>query len=469
MNARMPRPHDMDAAWVAMAALGTGAVAATFGSIAGSTPALAGGGALLACGALLVLAGRWVEPLILLAAVLVLPPIYSGDTVRISPAFAVNALIIGAWVLHAPAASRVRTASRNAHAGRAAHAVTFAALALPGAALISAPFASDAAAALREIANWILFTTLLALAVRELARSAARRRSVAIAIAVVGAAGGALAALEALGILPGRFPVRGTPFARAALGFGWPNELAMFLALTLPFAVSAIPLARTPFMRRAARAGAALVCIGLLATFSRASWLAVLIAPVALLFVGARRTAVRFWAGALLLAFLADLATGGALQARIAATFGDWVVEQRAALTLAGLVMFAAHPVIGVGPGGFASALDDYGPRVSFLWDYLPTAQNGYVQMAAETGVIGLAALAAFVIVALRTLRHVARGTPDYADLVIARAAFWSAATAAVLAFNEWIFAHGVAQLLVLAIALGAAVPPPSRPEPAAP
>ena len=46
-----------------------------------------------------------------------------------------------------------------------------------------------------------------------------------------------LALLQAAGMAPSSFPIRGTPFFRATLGFGWPNELGMFLALSLPFAV----------------------------------------------------------------------------------------------------------------------------------------------------------------------------------------------------------------------------------------
>ena len=86
--------------------------------------------------------------------------------------------------------------------------------------------------------------------------------------------------------------------------------------------------------------------------------------------------------------------------------------EQRAGLLWSGVLMFLDRPLLGFGPGGFAEALADYGPQITWLYDYLPTPHNAFVQMAAETGVVGLLAfssfLAAGLAVAFRSARRAA-------------------------------------------------------------
>ena len=68
-------------------------------------------------------------------------------------------------------------------------------------------------------------------------------------------------------------------------------------------------------------------------------------------------------------------------------TLTDWVVEQRAALMAAGVLMFLAHPVLGVGPGGFAVELTSFGAQVPELWDYLA---DWYVKETGLQNSIGL-------------------------------------------------------------------------------
>ena len=450
---------DARLAAVAAAACGLGASAALTGSASLSLPLLFAGGALLAAGAILVLAGQWLPPLVVLAAVLPLPPLFSTELVRLSPAFAMTVLLALAWGL------------RNAADGGRAPALPAAfprrsAMLLLAAVLAAAAFGAQPESAMRETVNWVLALALLVIATRQLTASPQLARSLALAVAATAAVAGVLAVWQSLGLLPGQFPISGSAFYRASLGFGWPNELGVFLALSLPFAVYAIETAPSRSARIAGAAGALALGLGLLATFSRGSWLAVLLAPAVLLAGGGGRVAVRVWCCALLIALLGDVLTGGALRARIGMTVGDWVIEQRAALTLAGLLMVAAHPLLGVGPGGFAASLEQYGPQIGWLWDYLPTAQNGYVQMAAETGLIGLAALLLFFAAVFRSLLRGARAARHSPAGPLSRAALWSFATALLLAGNEWVFAHGLVQLVMLTASLGitASIRAPERP-----
>ena len=56
-----------------------------------------------------------------------------------------------------------------------------------------------------------------------------------------------------------------------------------------------------------------------------------------------------------------DVGSGGLLTDTVIRTLDDWVIEQRAALMLAGVLMFLAHPLLGVGPGGYENELERFG------------------------------------------------------------------------------------------------------------
>jgi len=319
--------------------------------------------------------------------------------------------------------------------------------------------------------NFAILLGILAAALDLVGRRPGRALRVAHGLAVVSAAAGGAAVLESLGFLPGRFPLAGSGFVRAAGGFGWPNELAMFLAITFPFHVLALRRASGPLTRGAALTGMALAALGLAATFSRGSWLSVLVAPAVLLTVGEARPALRFWAGALVAGAAVDLLSGGAVSTRVASTTGDVLVAQRLLLTTAGLLMFQAHPVVGVGPGGFGDALDRFGFQVPGLFDYVGSAQNGYVHMAAEAGAFGLAAFLVFVVSTLRALGRGLRtprgGRRDTVQDRDVRVAFlWSFTIACLVTFFEWPFAHGVGELIVLVAGVGLALVPPRRATP---
>src|SRR5690606_39335695 len=86
----------------------------------------------------------------------------------------------------------------------------------------------------------------------------------------------------------------------------------------------------------------------------------------------------RFGIAIVLAAIVLDLGSGGMIRDTAQRTLGDWVLEQRAALMLAGILMFLQHPWVGVGLGGYAESLDHVGAQVFWLWDFLPTPHNAY-------------------------------------------------------------------------------------------
>jgi O-antigen ligase len=434
-----PPALDSWAAAGSAALCGCGVVALFAGAGGDAVPIAATGGAMLALGLIVILAARWVDPLLLLLISLPLPALYSSDAVRVAPAALLNLLVVAAWLIARPLDSRDSPALPLRST-----------LTLIAAVVIAAVFAQSLAAAARELINWLLLLGVLFIAAHEI-RTRTQIDRFARVFGVLAGICGVLALLQMVGIIPGRF-ARGDLF-RATLGFGWPNELAMFFALTLPFATYIAATARTASARIFGSGVVASAVLGLVATFSRGAWLAVLMSSLVLLFSGDRRFVLRVWASALVAGIVIDALTGGAISARIASTIGDWVVEQRAALTLAGLMMFAAHPWVGVGPGGFASSLEEYGPNISWLWDYLPTAQNAYVQMAAETGIIGLLALGAFLATPCIVLLRAARARRAVADPA-RRTLLWASACAMALGMVEWTFAHGIGQLIMLIAAM---------------
>jgi O-antigen ligase len=406
-----------------------------------------------AAGLGVMLAAGWLDGLAILAVCLPLPGLVLDDA-RLHPAAVVTGLVVLAWV--------VRTAPRRrASGGAGLPRVPLAALIL--AVGIAAVFARDRVAAARELADWGALLALLVVATDTLARSGGARRSLALLLAGVAGVAGFAAVLETLGILPAPFPLRGTALNRATLGFGWPNELGMFFAILLPLCAFARRAAAGSAGRALGTAAVVGCVVGLACTFSRASWLAALAAPAVLFLVGGGRSAARIWlAGAVGIVAL-DLATGGVLFARAASLAGDAFVEQRAALMLVGLLMFRDHPWVGVGPGGFATHLEEYGPQVTWLWDYVGSAHNAYVEIAAELGILGLAAFLTFLAaVLLRLLRQVKRAAEDPGTPAetrhLTRAVLWSFATFCTVAVTAWPFAHGLGELVMLVVALGLAL-----------
>jgi O-antigen ligase len=430
---------------------GCGAVLALSGVASEQIPVAAVGAGAFALGVTVILVAGWLDALTLLVWALPLPALYSSASARIAPALVLTMLFVVARIVAASAERRVLQLQRAPFASMGTLLV-----ALLGASI----FAEQKGAALRELINWGILLSLLLVVTAELTEQPKRMRQVALVIAAVLGVCGLAALLQSVGILPSPFSRPGTNLKRATLGFGWPNEGGMFIAVGLPFTVYAWSVAKTGGARALWFCAMSAAVIGLAATFSRGSWLSVCMAPAILLFVGQRRFVVRVWVAALVAAVFVDVVSGGAIRDRIASTIGDWVLEQRVALTFAGVVMFWAHPFVGVGPGGFASSLEQYGPSVTWLWDYLPTAQNAYVQIAAEAGILGLFGLLVFLGGALRAQLREARRLradplADADEVALQRALLWSFMTACLLGFVEWPFAHGVGQLIMVVAALG--------------
>lgn len=236
-------------------------------------------------------------------------------------------------------------------------------------------------------------------------------------------------------------------FMRAYGTFQQPNPYAGYLGLQLPLACGLLAVEGRGlwegWRRRhglrllvswVALGSLALMALALAASWSRGGWLGFAVA-VAAMAVALNRRALAV-AAAVAAALVVFAAMGGlallppALVQRVTDTLpyaagldiravevddANWALVERMAHWQAAWEMFAAHPWRGVGLGNYAVAYPAYAlPR----WqDPLGHAHNYYLNILAETGLVGLAAFAIFwlaalaqAIRALRRCRGYARG-----------------------------------------------------------
>ncbi len=87
----------------------------------------------------------------------------------------------------------------------------------------------------------------------------------------------------------------------------------------------------------------------------------------------------------------------------------DYSTAERLAHWIAGLHMFLDHPILGVGIGNYADAYPQY--FITIFVDPLGHAHNYYINIAAETGFIGLTAYVLFLfamfVAGVTALRHI--------------------------------------------------------------
>ncbi len=224
---------------------------------------------------------------------------------------------------------------------------------------------------------------------------------------------------------------------RAYATFGGPNSFAKYLEMTVPL-LSAISgawlVAVTPWLRDRVPLIARSIpwWVGLLATTataagglamiltqSRGGWigLALGLAVVALLLGGVYRwTFIIATFAVVLFAILTPVGDRVALRfgsealgisassTPVNVTPANWAVQERLAHYQAGLNMVEEHPWLGVGAGNFDANYREY----TEVWRFrIPRshAHNAYIQVAAQSGLIGLGAYLALIVTVTIRLR----------------------------------------------------------------
>jgi O-antigen ligase len=199
--------------------------------------------------------------------------------------------------------------------------------------------------------------------------------------------------------------------------FGHPNQYAGFIAMLLPVAFAAVVAKPLPAAFR--WLGGAALGLGLVAlvfAYARGAIVAVVLGSIVwLAFVKPRAAVVAVAA----LTVAAVAFAPAALKQRFNSQGVSSDVPLRADIWQSAIDIYSAHPVLGVGVNNFANAYEDLPStfttasqrRLLHQTDVLtpPHAQNLYLNVMAEEGLVGLAALIALGLAALGVVYRGAR------------------------------------------------------------
>ncbi len=276
------------------------------------------------------------------------------------------------------------------------------AFALLFAMILSTVTAHSVNASIKELIKWIEFVAVLLLGARYL-----RTRRQIWTLVVIMCLAGISQALY--GYAQNFFDLGPQSFIRdgglRVYGtFNQPNPYAGYINMSLPIALSLMLLGRNLATRILAGAAALLLGAAEYLTKSNGGEIAISVAVLLILIVGfpqLRKLAAIVSVGALgLIAALIAGVVPMRLTKPILSKLGlisisftspspqNYSTAERLAHWLAGIGMFLDHPFIGVGIGNYGTVYAHY--HVGIFVNSLDHAHNYYINISAETGVIGL-------------------------------------------------------------------------------
>ena len=297
-------------------------------------------------------------------------------------------------------------------------------LGLPLALLLLALLVSTLAAgrlglAYKETIKWLELVVVYLFCLAAL-REPGRQRAMLAVLFIAGGLEAAYGVFQyATGLGPAAFTIGEA--LRAYGHFEQPNPFAGYLATILPLALALAVRRREPRLALLAAAAVVATGVGILLSLSRGAWVGVLAAVGTMLVTWG--PASRRWlapgAGALILLVLltaTNVVPGGWSDrlVAIAENFGvfdvrtvevtgeNFAVVERMAHWQAAWYMLLDHPLLGVGVGNYPAAYDEY--ALPGWPEALGHAHNYYLNMAAEAGLPGLAALLFLLVAVFRTL-----------------------------------------------------------------
>jgi len=330
---------------------------------------------------------------------------------------------------------------------------------------LSATQSIDRQASYREIFKWLELGVVYYSAA-YLLRSRREIHLVAGALVLAGVSQALLGFAQlAFQLGPAAFGLHRT-FFRSYGTFDQPNPYAGFLNMVFPLAVA---LALDGGTRRVwYRLASVLLAGALLASQSRGALIAAGVALAVVLGCRSRRMARLGWTGVLAALLGALLAAFNLLppapvnRVLTAVGLGDVAFDnvtnanfsavERAAHWLAGVRMFAAHPLLGVGIGNYGAAYPAYHPRGWYA--SLDHAHNYYINIAAEAGVLGLTAYALLLGSALWYSYASVRQEADRAVRAVLLGVLGALVTTSAHNLFDVLYVHGMAALLGLLLAL---------------
>ena len=287
-------------------------------------------------------------------------------------------------------------------------------LAYLGVIILSLAVAFSRPPVLKEIVKWTEVATLVALTY-WVACTPRRVRLVIWALIAAGLAEALLGYIQWMISAGAAGP--GGDTIRVLGTFGQPNPYSGYLNFALLPAIALTLFGRDVRERWVAGAASMLLLGAQVLANSRGGMIGLAAGLVVIVVVGLRRERLAALLAAigvplLLVAWLAHLIpariTDGLLrQLRIndvsingQLNDSNYSTMERLAHWLAGLSMFRAHPLLGVGAGNYDAAYPQYGDLANWP-EGLGQAHNYYINVAAETGSIGLLVFLALIVVLL--------------------------------------------------------------------
>jgi len=288
--------------------------------------------------------------------------------------------------------------------------LVFASLALLGAMFLSMTVAISKVESLKEISKWLEFLVLILLGTQYI-----RTRCQVWTIVVITCLAGITQAL--FGYIQFFFDIGPASFIRDASlriygTFDQPNPYAGYINLPLSIALALMLLGSNWKTRILAGVTVFFLATAEFLTQSRGGEIAIAAALLLIVTVGILRLriaigllslatlvgAAAFLVGLIPIYFFNPILTRlGLVDISLAKpTDQTFSTAERLAHWIAGMRMFFDHPLLGVGIGNYAQAYPQY--FVTIFTDPLGHAHNYYINIAAETGSIGLIAYILFIL-----------------------------------------------------------------------
>ena len=259
-------------------------------------------------------------------------------------------------------------------------------------------------------------------------------RSLRLAVWSLLVAAGVLAAISLQQHVTGNFdmnylgfakaPVRNivgeTEAPRVAGPTGDPNAFAQMMVVAVPLALERLVHERRRRLRLAAGAVAVLCAVTTVLTFSRGGFLA-LVVVLTLFLVRLRPPMRHVLLGGALLLVIASVVPSTYVErvARVREVLpgfdgsnvspSDGALRGRTTVMKIALAMWSDHPVIGVGYGNYVVRFAEYNRRHGLSPQLGEAPHNLYLEIASETGLIGLGLWLAVVVTAFRSLAFLRR------------------------------------------------------------
>ncbi len=188
-------------------------------------------------------------------------------------------------------------------------------------------------------------------------------------------------------------------FGRITSFLGHYNALAGYLNLIIPFCIAFVLRAHDRTLRNLSRCCLVLACVSLVLTQSRGGLLAFIVILVlsAYFFAPSRKVGMQRIAVALVCAVLAALLAGLLFQ-RLS-QIDDYTTVSRLAIWAGSMNVFAGSPMTGAGFGNLRSLM---GGLVGLPEGWVGDAHNLYLELLAETGIVGFLAFSFLIVTSLR-------------------------------------------------------------------